>query len=84
MASLQACEREEDARHSKMMLRSRDEKVKRLELLADGILSGEKYPVEENKALLEEIQMLQARPDGNPELTQYAVENSRLLEQLQL
>jgi kinesin family protein 15 len=67
-----------------MMLRSRDEKVKRLELLADGILSGEKYLVEENKALLEEIQMLQARPDGNPELTQYAVENSRLLEQLQL
>lgn len=84
VAFLQACEREEDARHTKLMLRTRDDKIKRLELLVDGMLSAEKYLMEENKALQEEIQMLQARPDGNPELTRYAVENSRLLEQLQL
>ncbi|XP_050372198.1 kinesin-like protein KIN-12C [Argentina anserina] len=79
-----ACEREEDSRHTKLMLRTRDEKIKRLELLVDGMLSAEKYLMKENKALQEEIQMLQARPDENPELTHYAVENSRLLEQLQL
>ncbi|PRQ39572.1 putative plus-end-directed kinesin ATPase [Rosa chinensis] len=79
-----ARERVEDDRHTKIMLRSRDEKIKRLELLVDGMLSAEKYLMEENKALLEEMQMLQTRPDGNPELTRYAVENSRLLEQLQL
>ena len=83
-AFLQACEREEDARHTKLVLSTRDEKIKRLELLVDGMLSAEKYLMEDNKALREENQMLQARPDENPELTRSAVQNSRLLEQLQV
>lgn len=66
------------------MLRFREEKIKRLELLTDGMLSAEKYLMEENKALLEEIQLLQARFESNPELTRYSVENCRLLEQLKL
>ncbi|KAG6731459.1 hypothetical protein I3842_01G130000 [Carya illinoinensis] len=82
--NLLACQREEDAQNTKMMLRFREEKIKQLELLVNDSLSSEKYLLGENKALLEEIQMLRARIDKNPELTQFALENIRLQEQLQL
>jgi kinesin family protein 15 len=81
---LQACQREEDAQHTKMMLRFREDKIKQLELLVHGTLSSENYLMEENKALMEEIQLLRARIDRNPELTRFALENIRLQEQLQL
>ena len=67
-----------------MMLRFREEKIKQLELLVHGKLSFDIYLEEENKALLEEIQLLRARTDRNPELTRFALENIRLQEQLQL
>jgi len=67
-----------------MMLRFREEKIKQLELLVHGKLSFDTYLEEENKALLEEIQLLRARTDRNPELTRFALENIRLQEQLQL
>lgn len=66
------------------MLRFREEKIKQLELLVHGKLSFDTYLEEENKALLEEIQLLRARTDRNPELTRFALENIRLQEQLQL
>lgn len=81
---LQASQREEDAQRIKMMLKFREEKIKQLESLVNGSLSAEKYLMEEIKALHEEIQLLQARIDRNPELTRLALENIRLLEQLQL
>lgn len=67
-----------------MMLRFREEKIKQLELLVNGSVTAEKYLMDENIALKEEIQLLQARNDRNPELTRFALENIRLLEQLQL
>ncbi|GAY35576.1 hypothetical protein CUMW_017130 [Citrus unshiu] len=78
------CQREEDTQHTKMMLRFREEKIKQLELLVNGSVTAEKYLMDENIALKEEIQLLQARIDRNPELTRFALENIRLLEQLQL
>lgn len=66
------------------MLRFREEKIKQLELLVHGKLSFDTFLQEENKALLEEIQLLRARTDRNPELTRFALENIRLQEQLQL
>lgn len=66
------------------MLRFREEKIKQLEFLVHGKLSFDTYLEEENKALLEEIQLLRARTDRNPELTRFALENIRLQEQLQL
>lgn len=81
---MQACQREEDAQRIKMMLKFREEKIKQLESLVNGSLSAEKYLMEEIKVLKEEIQLLQARIDRNPELTRFALENIRLLEQLQL
>lgn len=67
-----------------MMLRLCEEEIKQLELLKNGMLSAEKYLVQENKVLMEQIQLLRAGLDRNPELTQYAVENNRLREQLQM
>ncbi|XP_058209055.1 kinesin-like protein KIN-12C isoform X4 [Rhododendron vialii] len=79
-----AQQREEDAQRAKMILRFREEKIKRLELFADGLLSADKYLMEENNILKEEIQLLQGRIDRNPELTRFALENVRLLNQIRL
>ncbi|KAL3505563.1 hypothetical protein ACH5RR_030945 [Cinchona calisaya] len=75
---------EEDAQHTKMTLRFRDEKIKRLELLADGLVSADDYLVNENKSLREEVELLQSRSGKSPEMTRFALENIRLLEQLRL
>lgn len=82
MASQQACQREEDYQHTKMMLKLRDEKINQLELLADGMLSAENYLMQENKKLLEEIRLLRERINRNPELTQFSIDH-RLQEKLQ-
>lgn len=81
---MQAQQREEDAQCAKMILRFREEKIKRLELFADGLVSADKYLMEENNILKEEIQLLQGRIDRNPELTRFALENVRLLNQIRL
>lgn len=50
---MQAQQIEEDAQLTKMMLRDYKKKFKRLELLADGIVSADKYLVDENQSLKE-------------------------------
>jgi kinesin family protein 15 len=52
--------------------------------LVDGQLSAEKYLMEENKALKEEIQLLKMKIDKNSESSKLALENDRLLQQLQM
>ncbi|KAM7279737.1 hypothetical protein ACFE04_006871 [Oxalis oulophora] len=79
-----ACQREEDTQRIKMMLKFREEKIKQLELLVNGSVSAENYLMEENNSLKDEIQLLQARIDRNPEVTRFAHENIRLLERLQM
>ncbi|PWA46552.1 kinesin motor domain-containing protein [Artemisia annua] len=54
-----------------MLLKFREEKIKRLELLANGIISTDNYLIDENNALKEEIQQLQAKIDRNPEVTRF-------------
>lgn len=81
---LQACQREEEAQCTKMILNFREEKIQKNELLVTGLISAEKYLMEENKALKEEIKLLRAKIDRNPEVTRFALENIRLLEQLQM
>eukprot|EP01018_Ginkgo_biloba_P015827 Gb_22755 [translate_table: standard] len=75
-------QREEDTQCSKMMLRFREDKIRRLESVADGLLSADVYLLEEKNALFEELQLIRGRLDRNPELTRFAMENIRLLEQL--
>lgn len=55
-----------------MLLRFREEKIKRLELLANGIISTDHYLMDENMALMEEIHQLQARIDKNSQVTRFA------------
>ncbi|XP_039139825.1 kinesin-like protein KIN-12F [Dioscorea cayenensis subsp. rotundata] len=75
-------QREEDTRSSKMMLKFREDKVHRMESLVGGLLPIDSYLVQENNALSEEIKLLQTKVDRNPEVTRFALENIRLLDQL--
>ncbi|KAL5562494.1 hypothetical protein UlMin_032241 [Ulmus minor] len=75
-------QREEDTMRTKMMLRFREDKIQRMDSLVNGSIPAESYLLEENRALSEEIQQLQGKLDKNPEVTRFAVENIRLLEQL--
>ncbi|KAL3812228.1 hypothetical protein ACJIZ3_013496 [Penstemon smallii] len=77
-------QREEEAQRSKMMLRFREEKIKRFELLSDGSISADKFYLDENNALREENLLLQAKIDRNPEVIRFALENIKLLEQIRL
>ncbi|KAK7291739.1 hypothetical protein RIF29_07120 [Crotalaria pallida] len=77
-------QREEDAQHTRILLRHSEEKIRQLELLVDDKLSAEKYLSEENRALQEEIQLLQTSIDKSAESSKLTLENDRLSEQLQL
>ena len=65
-----------------MMLRFREDKIRRLESRLAGSMPADTFLQEENKALSDEIQILQGKLDRNPEVTRFAVENIRLLDQL--
>ncbi|RLN30925.1 phragmoplast orienting kinesin 2 [Panicum miliaceum] len=75
-------QREHDTRSAKMMLKFRDEKIYRMDALVNKILPAESYLLEENKTLSQEIDLLKARLDKNPEVTRFALENIRLSSQL--
>ncbi|QHN82219.1 phragmoplast orienting kinesin 2 isoform [Arachis hypogaea] len=75
-------QREEDARSCKMMLRFREDKIRRLESQISGSMPTDAVLLEENKALSDEIQILKGKLERNPEVTRFAVENIRLLDQL--
>lgn len=65
-----------------MMLKFREDKIQRMESLLGGLMSADDYLREENNALSEEIQILRSRLDKNPEVTRFAAENIRLLDQV--
>lgn len=65
-----------------MMLKFREVKIQRMESVVSGAIPADSYLLEENKMLIEEIQMLRAKVDRNPEVTRFALENIRLLEQV--
>ncbi|CAL1389381.1 unnamed protein product [Linum trigynum] len=75
-------QREEDTRSTKMMLRFREDKIQRMESALGGSLPHDSYLLEENKAIREETKLLQTKVDKNPEVTRFALENIRLLEQI--
>ncbi|KAL4579210.1 hypothetical protein LXL04_015348 [Taraxacum kok-saghyz] len=59
----------ENVECTKMLLRFREEKIKRLELLTNGMISTDHYLMDENNALMEEIQQLRARIHRNSQVT---------------
>lgn len=84
MNLFQSHQQQEETQRTKMMLKVREEKIKRLELLSDGLTSADKFYLDENSALSEENQLLQAKIEKNPEVIRSATENIRLLEQIRL
>ncbi|KAK1281392.1 Kinesin-like protein KIN12B [Acorus gramineus] len=78
------CQREDDAQRIKDLSWIHEEKTKQLKMLTDGLVSGDSFLKEENDVLLQEIQLLQARINGNPELTRLSLENMRLNEELKM
>lgn len=75
-------QREDDTRSAKMMLKFRDEKIHRMDALVNNKLPAESYLLQENKTLSQEVELLRARIDKNPEVTRFALENIRLSSQL--
>ncbi|KAH6808567.1 phragmoplast orienting kinesin 1 [Perilla frutescens var. frutescens] len=75
-------QQQEETQRSKMMLKFREDKIKRLELLFNGFISADKFYLDENNSLREENQLLHAKIERNPEVIQFAMENIRLLEQI--
>ncbi|XP_019437476.1 PREDICTED: kinesin-like protein KIN-12D isoform X1 [Lupinus angustifolius] len=75
-------QREEDTRSYKMMLRFREDKIRRLESQLTGSIPTDTVFLEENKALSDEIQILQGKFEQNPEVTRFALENIRLQNQI--
>ncbi|XP_043711604.1 kinesin-like protein KIN-12D isoform X3 [Telopea speciosissima] len=75
-------QREEDTLRTKMMLKFREDKIRGMESLIGGLMPYDTYLLEENRALSKEIELLQAGIDRNPEVTRFAMENIRLLDQL--
>ena len=65
-----------------MMLRFREDKIKRLESAVAGLTPTDTYLLQEKNSLLEEVQILRNRLERNPEVTRFAMENIRLLEDL--
>ncbi|GER31460.1 phragmoplast orienting kinesin 1 [Striga asiatica] len=77
-----AHQHEEEIRQCKMTLEFREEKIKRLESLLDGLISADKFYLDENNALREENLLLQEKINRNPEVNRLASENIKLLEQI--
>lgn len=65
-----------------MMLKFREDKIHRMESLVAGSLPQDDYLLRENKALHEEIHLLKDIIDKHPEVTRFATENIRLLDQV--
>lgn len=65
-----------------MMLKFREDKIQRMESLIGGLIPPDAYLLVENRALCDEMQLLKAKLEKNPEVTRFALENIRLLEQL--
>lgn len=80
-------QREEENRCTKMMLKFREDKICRMESLVAEVSRRQNQPVdsyllEENNTLKEEIGILRANVDRNPEVTRFAFENIKLSEEL--
>lgn len=84
MNLFQSHQQQEETQRTKMMLKFRKDKIKRLELLLDGLITADKFYMDENSALREENQLLQEKIERNPEVLRFAMENIRLLEQIRM
>ncbi|XP_024376033.1 kinesin-like protein KIN-12D isoform X3 [Physcomitrium patens] len=75
-------QRDQSTQSGRMILRFRDDKIRRLEAVVAGKLPVDYHLLEDNKRLAEELELVKAQVDRNPELTRFAMDNIRLMEQV--
>ncbi|GAQ87608.1 hypothetical protein KFL_003640100 [Klebsormidium nitens] len=75
-------EYEHDYECNKRLVDCREDKIARLEQLADGVLAESEFLVRERAAAQLERRAMQEKIDRHPEVTRFAMENMRLVEQL--
>lgn len=75
-------QRDQNTQSGKMILRFRDDKIHRLESFVAGKIPLDHYLSEENTKLAEELDLVRGQIERNPELTRFAMDNIRLMEQV--
>lgn len=75
-------EYEHDYECNKRLVDCREDKIARLEQLADGVLADADFLAQEREAAQLERRAMQEKIDRHPEVTRFAMENMRLVEQL--
>lgn len=78
----QVKQREDEAECNKQVLRFREDKIRRLEMLSAGLLSTDTFDYENANASLQESQLIQDHKGNDSKLTNFALENTQLQEQL--
>jgi kinesin family protein 15 len=78
----QVKQREDEAECNKQVLRFQEDKIRRLEMLSAGLLSADTFYNEDANASLQESQLIQDHKGGDSKLTNFALENIQLQEQL--
>jgi kinesin family protein 15 len=79
---IQVREYEHDYECNKKLVDCREDKIARLEQLADGVMSESDFMAQERLAAQLERRAMQEKIDRHPEVTRFAMENMRLVEQL--
>ncbi|XP_024384201.1 kinesin-like protein KIN-12C isoform X3 [Physcomitrium patens] len=75
-------ERQQESQNAKLILRFREDKIRRLEALSQGMLELDSYLAQDKRMLCEEIKLLKAQLECNPEITRFAMEKNQLLDQI--
>lgn len=70
----QVKQRDDETHHSKAILKFREDKIRRLEALSEGMVTTDTCLVEEKNAALQELELVRSQQPCNPELTKYAME----------
>lgn len=79
---VQVRERQQESQNAKLILRFREDKIRRLEALSQGMLELDSYLAQDKRMLCEEIKLLKAQLECNPEITRFAMEKNQLLDQI--
>lgn len=67
-------QRDDETHLSKAILKFREDKIRRLEALSEGMVTTDTCLIEEKNAALQELELVRSQQPCNPELAKYAME----------
>ncbi|GBG71609.1 hypothetical protein CBR_g9025 [Chara braunii] len=67
---------------NQVLMQAREDKIRRLEEVCEGVISPDTFAGQEFSALVYEQKILQEKVDHNPEITRSGIEQQRLIEEL--